>query len=78
MRVVTAWDHRTVTEAVGLTAHLARVAAVGLPLGMVKDEAVAKAAQRLMDAALEDKGENEITEAVRDLRAAFYSGRPAG
>jgi hypothetical protein len=72
LRVVTAWDQRTLTEGVELTTHLARVAAVGLPLGMVEDKIIAGAAQRLMDAALEDKGEKEITAAVRELRVAFY------
>lgn len=72
LRVVSAWDQRTLTEAVELTTHLARVSAAGLPLGMVEDKAVAGAAQRLTDASLEDKGEKEITAAIRDLRAAFY------
>ncbi|MGW5457042.1 hypothetical protein [Streptomyces sp. NPDC003996] len=72
MRVVDAWDQRTLTEAVDLTTHMARVSATGLPLGMVEDKAVAGAAQRLTDAALEDKGEEKITAAVRELRAAFY------
>ncbi|MFJ5306111.1 hypothetical protein [Streptomyces sp. NPDC088350] len=72
MRIVDAWDRRTLTEGVEMTAHMARVSAVGLPLGMVEDKAIAGAAQRLMDAALEDKGDEEITAAVRELRAAFY------
>ncbi|MFD4511332.1 hypothetical protein [Streptomyces sp. NPDC058457] len=78
VRVVDAWDRGTLTEAVELTTHMTRVSAVGLPLGMVKDKAVAAAAQRLMDAALEDKGESEITAAVRELRAAFYGDTEAG
>ena len=75
VRVVEAWDQRTLTEGVELATHMARVSAAGLPLGMVEDKAVARAAQRLMDAAIEDKGEEKITAAVRELRAAFY-GEP--
>jgi hypothetical protein len=71
-RVLEAWDRRSLTEAVELTTHLARVSTAGLPLGMVEDRAVAEAAQRLMDAALEDKGEEAITAAIRELRGAFY------
>lgn len=70
MRVVEVWDRRTFTQGLELTSHLARVSAAELPLGMVT--AVAKAAQVLMDAALENKGEEAITAAVRDLRTAFY------
>jgi hypothetical protein len=71
-RVVHAWDRRSVEEAATLAPHMARVAAAGLPLGMCDDPVIAAAAQKLMDACLEDKGEPAVTEATAGLRAAFY------
>ncbi|MCM2424251.1 hypothetical protein [Streptomyces sp. RKAG293] len=71
-RVVHDWNRRSVEEAATLAPHMARVAAAGLPLGMADDPALAEAAQKLMDACLEDHGESAITEAVAGLRAVFY------
>lgn len=71
-RVVHDWNRGSLKAAAALFPHMTRVAAVGLPLGMVEDPAVAAAAQQLMDACLENKGEEVVAEGVRLLRAAFY------
>lgn len=63
-------------EAAALAPHAARVAAVGLPLGMVPDPDLAAAAQRLMDACLEDQSEAAVQETTRGLRAVFYGQAP--
>lgn len=75
-RVIDAWQRRSVEEAAALAPHSARVAAVGLPLGMVSDTELAAAAQKLMDACLEDQGEAAVQEAIRGLRAVFYRQDP--
>jgi hypothetical protein len=71
-RVVHDWGRSAMKAASALAPHMAKVSAAGLPLGMVEDRAVATAAQQLMDACLENKGEAAINEAIRALRAAFY------
>lgn len=74
-RVVHTWQRRTVEQAMALAPYMARVGAAGLPLGMSKDRAVARAAQRLMDAALEGRPAEELHAATRELRVAH--GLPA-
>lgn len=71
-RVVHDWDRSGLEATAALAPHMARVAAAGLPLGMGENQAVATAAQHLMDACLEDKGDAVIGEAIRELRAALY------
>ncbi|MEU5647641.1 hypothetical protein [Streptomyces milbemycinicus] len=71
-RVVDGWRRRSVEEAVALAPYAAKVGAAGLPLGMVDDPVLAAAAQKLMDAALEDHGEAVVREAIEELRAVFY------
>ncbi len=72
VRVAEAWRQRSDDAAVEIVGCMARVAAAGLPLGMCADPAIAAAAQALTDASMEDKGQEAIDRAVRDLRAAFY------
>lgn len=71
-RVIDAWSTRAVAEAGAVTISMSKVAAAGMPLGMVPDRAVAEAAQRLMDASLGDESSEAIEVAIRGLRAAFY------
>lgn len=54
----------------------AKVAAAGLPLGMTDDPEPAAAAQKLMDACLEDEDEDKVREAIVGLRAVFYGPAP--
>ena len=68
---------RRVEEAGALAPYAAKVAAAGLPLGMVDDPELAAAAQKLMDACLEGQGEAAVHEAIRGLRAVFYGQEPA-
>ncbi len=70
-RTVHAWQRRGLEAEVELMPYLSRVAAAGLPLGLSEDQAVAAAAQRLTDAAVEDSPEEELHQAVRELRAAM-------
>jgi hypothetical protein len=74
-RVVHGWQRRTLEEAAALAPYMARIAAVGLPLAMCNDQAIAEAAQRLTDACLKDRPESEVQQATRELRTAF--GLPA-
>ncbi|WP_431777005.1 hypothetical protein [Streptomyces cucumeris] len=78
IRTLDRWSQRTLDGAAALAPYMAKVGAAGLPLGMVEDPTIAAAAQRLMDAALEDKSEDEIDAAVAALRAAFYPEEPDG
>ncbi|MCX5327924.1 MULTISPECIES: hypothetical protein [unclassified Streptomyces] len=66
------WQRRSVEEAAALAPYAARVAAAGLPLAMVDDADLATAAQKLLDAALEDQGEDAVREAITGLHAVFY------
>lgn len=75
-RGIDLWQQRSVEEVAALAPHAARVAAVGLPLGMVPDPDLAAAVQRLMDACLEDQGEAAVQETIRGLRAVFYGTAP--
>ncbi|MFD7004108.1 hypothetical protein ACFWA5_49795 [Streptomyces mirabilis] len=75
-RVIELWQRRSVEEAAALAPHAARVAAIGLPLGMVADPELAAAAQKLMDACLEDQDEAAVQDAIRGLRAVFYGQAP--
>jgi hypothetical protein len=75
-RVIELWQRRSVEEAAALAPYAARVAAAGLPLGMVDDPALAAAAQKLMDACLEREDEDEVREAIAGLRAVFYGPAP--
>ncbi|MGW6744878.1 hypothetical protein ACWGDX_29780 [Streptomyces sp. NPDC055025] len=75
-RVVDVWQRRTVEEAGVLAPYMARVAAAGLPLGMAENPELAAAAQKLMDASLEDQGEPAVHEAIAGLRAVFYGQAP--
>jgi hypothetical protein len=71
-RTLNEWAQRSVDGAAALAPYLARVAAAGLPLGMADDPAIASAAQRLTDAALQDGGDDAVHAAVVALRAALY------
>jgi hypothetical protein len=71
-RVIELWQRRSVEEAAALAPYVAKVAAAGLPLGMADDPELAAAAQKLMDACLEDLGEDAVREAIGGLRAVFY------
>ncbi|MFC8665084.1 hypothetical protein [Streptomyces sp. NPDC057199] len=71
-RVIDLWQRHSVEEVAALAPHAARVAAVGLPLGIVPDPDLAAAAQKLMDACLEDQSEAAVQETIRGLRAVFY------
>lgn len=71
-RMVNEWDRSGLQGAAALAPYLAGVAAAGLPLGMSDDPAVAAAAQAVMSAALEDKGEAALNEGIAALRAALY------
>ncbi|WP_411152345.1 hypothetical protein [Streptomyces sp. A30] len=75
-KVIELWQRLSVEEAAALAPYAARVAAVGLPLGIVDDPDLATAAQRLLDAALEDQGEDAVREAITGLRAVFYRQEP--
>ncbi|MFJ1536669.1 hypothetical protein OG981_53230 [Streptomyces mirabilis] len=75
-RVIELWQRRSVEEAAALAPRAARDAAIGLPLGMVADPELAAAAQKLMDACLEDQGEAAVQDAIRGLRAVFYGQAP--
>ncbi|MEU5483088.1 hypothetical protein [Streptomyces mirabilis] len=75
-RVIELWQRHSVKEAAALPPHAARVAAIGLPLGMVADPELAAAAQKLMDACLEDQGEAAVQDAIRGLRTVFYGQAP--
>jgi hypothetical protein len=67
VRVTHAWNRGSLEAAAALAPHMTRVAAVGLPLGMVEDPAIAAAAQQLMDACLEDKGDEAICATSREF-----------
>jgi hypothetical protein len=72
IRVLDSYRQRAADATVELTVPMARVAAAGLALGMAEDTNLAAAAQNLTNAALENKGQDAIEDAVRALRAAFY------
>lgn len=70
------WQRRSVEEAAALAPYAAKVAAAGLPLGMVDDPELATAAQKLMDTCLEGNDEDEVREAITGLRTVFYGPAP--
>ncbi|MFD9983999.1 hypothetical protein ACFWZJ_26850 [Streptomyces massasporeus] len=71
-RVIELWQRRSVEEAAALAPYGAKVAAAGLPLGMVDDPELAAAAQKLMDSCLEGDDEDEVRDAITRLRTVFY------
>ncbi|WP_157877483.1 hypothetical protein [Streptomyces odonnellii] len=71
-RVIEGWQRRSIEEAAALAPYAARVAAAGLPLGMADDPELAAAAQKLLDACLENQGEAAVQEAIAGLRTVFY------
>ena len=75
-RVIELWQRRSVEEAAALAPYAAKVAAAGLPMGMVGDPELAAAAQKLLDACLEDQGEDAVREAITGLRAVFHEPDP--
>lgn len=75
-RVISTWETNTMEGAREVTLAMSRVAAAGLPLGMSSNAEVAAAAQRLMDVSLEDRGQESLESAIRELRHAFYPNEP--
>ncbi|MFB7294077.1 hypothetical protein [Actinacidiphila glaucinigra] len=71
-RVVDEWGRSSAREAAALAPYMAKVAAAGLPLGMSDNPALATAAQQLMDACLEDQGDQALEDGVKALRAVLY------
>lgn len=71
-RLVHDWERASMEGAGEVALAMSRVAAAGLPLGMVADTRIAEAAQRLMDAAIENRPQQAVERAVQELRWTFY------